>query len=160
MSSRPSISKNGSSFDRWLKPIHDPSHKPIDHLIDEEKGRRYEKPWLELICHLNGLVKASSFNLCAIFYKKYRLKKFRLINYETFEVSNNQEFKEKLLAIANNAETLQVVHGMKGFDKDLHDTADESKIIGYRNCVIFVARDQNGNVINITKDQNGKEINI
>lgn len=126
-----------SAYDNWS-----PSNvfKPQNHSINVDEARGYETEWRNFVSDYERLLNTPKWNLWTIYCLMNKLKKYKLIYYETFKVKDNEEFKEKLRKIITDADLLHIVHGMH---KAHQDFANKD----FMNNATLVARDSLGRVI-------------
>jgi hypothetical protein len=126
-----------SAYEDW-----NPNHmfKPQNHHVTVDEARVYESEWRNFVTVYEKLLNAPKWNLWTIFCLMNKLKKYKLIYYETFIIKNNDDLKSRLQRIVNEAAQIHIVHGMQ---KAHIDFADKD----FMNNTTLVARDPQGRVI-------------
>lgn len=126
-----------SAYDPW-NPTY--SLTPKNHHINVIDARKYETEWRNFVSDYERLLNTPKWNLWTIFCLMNKLKKYKLIYYETFIIKDNKDLKDKLRRIIDEAAHLHIVHGMHKAHKDFADK-------DFMNNATLVARDHQGKVI-------------
>jgi hypothetical protein len=150
------LANGQNAADDWSGPpfeIQKSIPKTDTHVISLELAKDFANEWNQFKKEFDSLMEFTSnpllkYNSKQLLNRINSLRKYMLINYETFFLDDQDKFKERLNLMMNKSDALQIAFGMKPVNKEFETNFPE--IFGgkeFMSCVVLIGRTKDGEVV-------------